>query len=172
MPLDGVLDMLGSIGALHSSIEHWAGCCAYHAGIGRLSPLERKVLVHLVLRHDRNGFASLCFDLKIREQHLMTYALRKLEQSSLVRRALGKKEVRYEPTESGKEMASAYCGLLTQSYDAVKVMSDSEIAHWQSLSGKLVRGIDGALMQVLDGDLVDAPEVRCPEREPGASQRG
>ncbi|HHI81927.1 MAG TPA: transcriptional regulator [Rhizobiales bacterium] len=97
----------GLILASHA-FERWMVRCMAAAGIEGLSPLDVLVL-HSVNHRDRaKTLASICTVLSIEDIHLVTYAIRKLEKSGLVKSGRAGKEKTVEITREGAQACERY----------------------------------------------------------------
>lgn len=112
MPLNDVLDFISAVDRLKRSVDQWMQRCAQMAGIGHLSPLERKALVRVGLHEAPVRFSRLCFELCVTEPHLVTYALKKLERQALLSKHRAGKETEYTLTVHGAQVLKEYQALL------------------------------------------------------------
>lgn len=156
MPLQEALNVISSVDKLRASVDQWTERCAQQAGIADLSLLERKAMVRIGLSDEHTRFSSLCFELSVKDQHLVTYALRKLERHSvIVKRKIGK-EVEYKLTELGKDSVVKYCRLLSESYDFAGILPRDRMVQWRSFVRELTHGFDDAARYVVVKDLTEA----------------
>ncbi|MCO5399473.1 winged helix DNA-binding protein [Ralstonia soli] len=112
MPLNNVFDFISAVDRLRRSVDQWMHRCAQMAGIGHLSPLERKALVRVGLHEVPVRFSRLCFELCVTDPHLATYALKKLEKLALLSKHRVGKETEYALTAHGVHVLEQYRALL------------------------------------------------------------
>ncbi len=91
-----------------NAFSRWTVQCMGAAGLSDLSPLDILVL-HSVNHRDREKKASdICFVLNIEDAHTVTYALKKLVKTDLVRRRRKGKETFYRTSRQGIAACQKY----------------------------------------------------------------
>ncbi len=148
MPLNDVFDFVSAIDKLKGSVDLWMQRCAQIAGIGNLSPLERKALIRIGLHNTPVRFSSLCFELCVKDQYLVTYALKKLERQTIVSKAKAGKETEYILTEHGTEMLARYQALLVSSCKCVHHLSTDHVIQWRNQLLACGHGFDDATRHI------------------------
>lgn len=97
----------GLIVASHA-FERWVSRCMAAAGIPDLAPLDVLVLHTTNHRARHKRLADICFVLNIDDQHLVSYALKKLGRLGLVERTRKGKEVLYSTSAEGQAACLRY----------------------------------------------------------------
>jgi predicted MarR family transcription regulator len=91
-----------------NAFERWIGRCMAAAGVPDLSALDVLVLHSVNHRARDKRLADICFVLNVEDQHLVNYALKKLEKLGLVGRDRRGKEVFWSTSEAGREACERY----------------------------------------------------------------
>lgn len=90
------------------AFQRWMSRCMTAAGQPGLSPLEI-LIVHLVNHRERpKSLADICLVLNIEDNHLVHYAVRKLEGLALVKKGRNGKEKTVAITEKGTSLCTRY----------------------------------------------------------------
>jgi len=152
-PLNDVFDFISAVDKLRGSIDQWMQRCAQLAGIGNLSPLERKALVRVGLHNAPVRFSRLCFELCVTDQHLVTYALKKLEKQAILSRHRAGKEAEYTLTGHGTEMLGKYRALLGESCNCNRPPLTDNVSQYRNLLLEWGQGFDDATRHVVLRDL-------------------
>lgn len=91
-----------------NAFNRWITRCMAAAGVPDLSSLDVLVL-HGANHRDRpKRLTDLCFTLNIEDQHLVSYALKKLEKLGLVDRRKKGKESLFVASEAGRAACARY----------------------------------------------------------------
>lgn len=91
-----------------NAFERWVSRCMAAAGVPDLSALDVLVLHSVNHRARDKRLADICFVLNIEDQHLVNYALKKLEKLGLVARSRRGKEVFWATSEAGRAACERY----------------------------------------------------------------
>jgi predicted MarR family transcription regulator len=103
----------GLILAVHA-FDRWIVRCMAASGVSNLSALEVLIL-HIVRHRDRpKPFADIALILDIEEIHVVTYALRKLENAGLVSTKRDGKEKLVAATRRGVDVCTRYAAVREQ----------------------------------------------------------
>lgn len=109
---DGAVPALSEVefGMLLSShaFERWMVRCMTAAGEAGLTATEVTVLHTVTHRGTSKRLADICLVLGIEDTHLVTYAVRKLEEKGLVIRRKSGKERLIQVTPAGEDACSRY----------------------------------------------------------------
>jgi predicted MarR family transcription regulator len=118
----------GLIVAGHS-FSRWMVQCMAAAGYPDLSPIEILILHTVRHRSKPKRLANICLVLHIEDTHLVTYAIRKLEQAKLVKTGRVGKEKTVSATDLGVAACMSYAEirekLLVKSVNHSGISGDS-----------------------------------------------
>ncbi|MCO5396615.1 winged helix-turn-helix domain-containing protein [Ralstonia soli] len=95
--------------------------------MAELSPMERKAIIVLNLSEGYVSYSNLCFSMGVTEQHLVTYAVRKLEQAGLVLRRRQGKFAEYCLTEYGRRAGQNYWSVLLETSAGLEIGRGKDI---------------------------------------------
>lgn len=91
-----------------NAFEQWVSRCAAAAGAPGFSPLEMQVM-HMVDHKGRpKRVSDIAFALKIEDNHIVAYALKKLTKAGLVASERNGKETVYTTAPAGQELVARY----------------------------------------------------------------
>ena len=155
MPLNDVFDFIIAVDKLRGSVDQWMQRCAQMAGVGNLSPLERKALVRIGLHGAPARFSCLCFELCVADQHLVTYALKKLEKQALLSKHRAGKEAEYTLTRRGADMLERYRALLGESCNGSRQLLTHQVSQCRNLLLEWGHGFDDATRHIVLNELKD-----------------
>ncbi|MGT2460308.1 winged helix-turn-helix domain-containing protein (plasmid) [Cupriavidus basilensis] len=95
--------------------------------MAELSAMERKAIIVLNLSEGYVSYSNLCFSMGVTDQHLVTYAVRKLEQAGLVFRRRQGKFAEYCLTEPGRSAGQNYWSVLLATTADLEVKNGRDI---------------------------------------------
>lgn len=153
MPLNDVFDFISAVDRLRGSVDQWMQRCAQMAGIGSLSPLERRALIRVGRHEAPVRFSRLCFELCVTDPHLVTYALRKLEKQTLLSKHRAGKETEYALTAHGAQVLEAYRALLGDSCNGSHPLPTGQIGQCHRQLLEWGQGFDEATRHLVLNDL-------------------
>ena len=96
--------LIGAGNAFHRWITH----CMSAAGLKDLTPLDVLVLHHVTHRARDKRLADICFIMNVEDNHLINYALKKLQNLGVVVSSKNGKEVTYAATDLGRHYVDRY----------------------------------------------------------------
>jgi len=129
-----------------TAYQRWMVRCMAAAGMAQLSPLEVLILHTVHHRGRPKRFADIALVLDIEEQHLATYAVRKLEQAGLVSTQRAGKEKLVVATEAGSALCERY-GALREQLLVSAVRGSGPAEAKLSEVGALLRALSGTYNQ-------------------------
>nr|WP_277923951.1 winged helix DNA-binding protein [Sphingomonas hankookensis] len=128
-----------------TAYHRWIARCATAAGIA-LAPLDVLIL-HTVRHRDRpKRLADVALVLDIEDTHLVTYAIRKLDQAGLVATHRAGKEKLVTATDKGRDFCTAYRDL-RETMLAEAIAADGPDAAQLSQAAALLRRLSGQYNQ-------------------------
>lgn len=134
-----------------TAYQRWMVRCMAAAGMAQLSPLEVLILHTVHHRGRPKRFADIALVLDVEEQHLVTYAVRKLEQAGLVSTQRTGKEKVVSATEVGSGLCERYAAVREQLLvNALRSAGAAEAKLWEtklSETGALLRTLSGTYNQ-------------------------
>jgi predicted MarR family transcription regulator len=123
-----------------NAFQRWVTRCMAAAGIADLAPLDVLVLHTVNHRARDKRLVDICFVLNIDDQHLVSYALKKLEKLELVGRTRNGKEVLYAASEAGQAACTRYREIREHCLiEALAVSSNRELGE----AARLLRALSG-----------------------------
>lgn len=123
-----------------NAFQRWVTRCMAAAGVPDLAHLDVLVLHTVNHRARDKRLADICFVLNIDDQHLVSYALKKLEKLGLVERARKGKEVLYASSEAGRAACTRYREVRERCLiEALAVTNNRELSE----AARLLRALSG-----------------------------
>jgi len=130
-----------------NAFGRWVTRCLAAAGIPDLSSLDVLVLHSVNHRARAKRLADICFVLNIEDQHLVNYALKKLEKLGLVGRTRRGKEVFWATTDAGRDACQRYREVreacLVEALGALRGVDGTEIGPEIADLARLLRALSG-----------------------------
>lgn len=90
------------------AFSRWIVRCMAAAGVKDLTPIDVLVLHHVNHRARNKKLADICFVLNVEDTHVVSYSLRKLVASGLVKSDRNGKEVLFATTARGQSVIERY----------------------------------------------------------------
>lgn len=90
------------------AFSRWMMRCMGAAGVKDMTPIDVLVLHHVMHRESEKKLADICFVLNVEDTHVVSYSLKKLVATGLVKNSKRGKEVFFSVTDEGAAACLRY----------------------------------------------------------------